>query len=100
MLDRGAHFTFSQKGSISSVENYRDITLLSTLEKLFTHKLNDRLTGWAENYQVYMEVQAGFRANIGTTDYIFTLHGLVTHIINQGKMIKSAFFDLSKAFNS
>ena len=71
--------------SLGSVENYRGITLLSTLEKLFTNVLNDRLMGCAENYQVYIEAQAGFRANMGTTDNIFTLHGLVTHIINQGK---------------
>ena len=82
MLVRRAHCTNTQKGS---VENYRGITLLSTLGKLFTKVLNDRLTGWAENYQVYIEAQAGFRANMGTTDNIFTLHGLITHIINQGK---------------
>ena len=83
MLDKRAHCTYTQKGSLSSVENYRGIPLLSTMGKLFTHKLNDRLTGWAENYQVEMEAQAGFMANMGTTDNIFTLHGLITYIINR-----------------
>ena len=73
--------------------------MLSTLGKSFTKVLNDRLTGWAENYQVYIEAQAGFRANMGTTDNIFTLHGLITHIINQGKKLYCAFVDLSKAFD-
>ena len=99
MLDRRAHCTNTQKGSLGSVKNYRGITLLSTLGKLFTKVLNDRLTGWAENYQVYIEAQAGFRANMGTTDNIFTLHGLVTHIINQGKKLYCALVDLSKAFD-
>ena len=71
-----------KKGHLGSVENYRGITFLSTLGKLFTKVLNDRLTGWAENYQVYIEAKAGLRANMGTTDNIFTLHGLITHIIN------------------
>ena len=38
--------------------------------------------GWAENNQVYIAAQAGFRANMSTTDYIFTFHYLITHIIN------------------
>ena len=67
--------------------------------KLFTRVLNTRLTGWAENYQVYIEAQAGFRSNMGTTDNIFVLHGLITHLINQGKRLFCAFVDFSKAFD-
>ena len=66
-----------KKGPLGSVENYRGITLLSTLGKLFAK--NDRLKGWAENYQVCIEAQAGFRANMGTSDNIVTLHGLFTY---------------------
>ena len=88
-----------KKASINTAENYRGITLLSTLGKLFTRILNDRLTDWAENYQVYIETQAGFRSNMGTVDYIFTLHGLLTHLINQGKKLYCAFVDLTKAFD-
>ena len=88
-----------KKGSINTAENYRGITLLSTLGKLFTRILNDRLTDWAENYQVYIEAQAGFRSNMGTVDNIFTLHGLLTHVINQGKKLYCAFVDLTKAFD-
>ena len=36
---------------------------------------------------------------MGTADNIFTLHGLITHIINQGKKLCCAFVDLSKAFD-
>ena len=88
-----------KKGSYNTAENYRGITLLSTLGKLFTRILNDRLTDWAENYQVYIEAQAGFRSNMGTVDNIFTLHGLLTHVINQGKKLYCAFVDLTKAFD-
>ena len=61
--------------------------------------LNDRLTEWAENYQVYFEAQAGFRSNMGTVDNIFELHGLLPHVINQGKKLYCAFVDLTKAFD-
>ena len=44
-----------KKGSVENVENYRGITLLSVIGKLFTNILNTRLIDWAENYQVYVE---------------------------------------------
>ena len=88
-----------KKGHISKVENYRGITLLSTLGNLFTSVLNNRLTEWANNYHVYIEAQAGFRSKMGTVDNSFVLHGLITHLINQGKKLYCAFVDFSKAFD-
>ena len=37
-----------KKGDINEVSNYRGITLLSTLGKLFTRILDNRLNKWAE----------------------------------------------------
>ena len=70
-------FHFKKKGNINDENNYRGITLLSTLGKLFTRILNYRLMNWTENYAVYVEAQAGFRANMGASDNIFVLHGLL-----------------------
>ena len=52
------------KGDQDDPGNYRGITLLSTLDKLFTKVLNNRLNSWAEIYNVYIEAQAGFRKNM------------------------------------
>ena len=88
-----------KKGNINCVENYRGITLLSCLGKLFTRLLNNRLSAWAEEYGIYVEAQTGFRTHLGTIDNIFVLHGLITHLINQGKMLYCAFIDFTKAFD-
>ena len=88
-----------KKGSKSEVENYRGITLLSSLGKLFTRVLNNRLTDWAEKYFVLVEAQAGFRANMSTVDDVFVLHCLLTHVLNQGKKLYCAFVDFTKAFD-
>ena len=74
-----------EKGSINEVDNYRGITLLSTVSKLFTSILNNRLMEWAENNSVYIEAQAGFRAKMCTVDNIFILNGLINNLINNGK---------------
>ena len=60
-----------KKGSINNPTNYRGITLLSTLGKLFTHIISNRLDNSAEHYFVYIEAQAGFRKKMGTVDNIF-----------------------------
>ena len=74
-----------KKGNTNDTDNYPGITLLSTLGKLFTSILNNRLITWAETYYIYIEEQAGFRREMGTVDNIFLLHELITHMINQGK---------------
>ena len=88
-----------KKGSINEVENYRGITLLSVLGKLFTRILNNRLSEWAENYHVLIEAQAGFRPGMSTIDNVFVMHGLLSHILNQGDKLYCAFVDYTKAFD-
>ena len=81
------------------MENYRVITLLSTLGKLFSRILNNRLTEWAEEYHIYVEAQTGFRKNISTIDNIFVLHGVSNHLLNENKKLYAAFIDYTKAFD-
>ena len=85
-----------KKGSLNNVESYRGITLLSVLGKLFTRVLNNRLSEWAENYYIYIEAQAGFRSHMSTVDNIFVLHGLITHLINEGRNYIAALLILPK----
>ena len=67
---------YKNKGSKEEANNYRGITLLSCLGKLFTSILNDRLTEFCENNAILNESQAGFRKGYSTLDHIFTLKTL------------------------
>ena len=88
-----------KKGDTNDVTNYRGITLLSTVGKLFTRILNNRLNSWAEDYDIYVEAQAGFRRGMGTTDNIFILNNLITHSLNNNQRLYCAFVDFTKAFD-
>lgn len=92
-------YIIHKKGSINEVENFRGITLLSTLGKLFSRVINNRLSEWAEKYYILIEAQAGFRPGMGTVDNFFVLHGLITHFINRGKKLYCCFIDFTKAFD-
>jgi len=86
-----------KNGSLSEVDNFRGIFLLSVLGKLYI--INKSLCTWAEEYCIYVEAQSGFRAKMGTNDNILVLHSLITHIINLNKQLLCAFIDFSKAFD-
>lgn len=88
-----------KKGNLNDVENYRGITLLSILGKLFTRVVNNRLSDWSEKHLMLIEAQAGFRTNMSTVDDIFVLHGLVSHMLNHGQKLYCAFVDFTKAFD-
>ena len=84
---------------IYNISNYRGITLLSIIGKLFTRILNNRLNDWAEEYNIYVEAQAGFRKCMGTVDNIFILNNLITHCLNNNESLYCAFVDFTKAFD-
>ena len=88
-----------KKGDVNEVSNYRGITLLNTVGKLFTRIFNNKLNKWAEEYEVYIEAQAGFRKHMSTIDNIFVLNGLITHCINSSEYLYCCFVDFTKDFD-
>ena len=88
---------YKNKGPPEDPGNYRGITLLSCLGKLFTAILNGRITT-AMKSSLGQE-QAGFRAGYSTMDHVFLLHHLCDFYRQKGKKLYCAFVDYSKAFD-
>ena len=61
-----------KKDDRSKVENYRGITLLSALSKVFTSILSNRLYDCMVQKGILKAEQGGFRKMHGTIDSIFT----------------------------
>ena len=76
---------YKNKGDINDVNNYRGITLLSCLGKLFTSVLNSRLYNYLTTENILGSEQAGFRPKHSTIDHIFALHILSNYYINEKK---------------
>ena len=63
--------TIHKKGNLKNPDNYRGISLLCSLSKVFTKILNTRLSNWVDDNSLRYEEQAGYRKNYRTIDQIF-----------------------------
>ena len=91
---------YKQKGSINDPDNYRGITILSCLGKLFTAVLNNRINSYVEMYGHIGEEQAGFRKSYSTLDQIFNMKCLIDLYLCKKQRLFCAFIDYKKAFDS
>ena len=91
---------YKKKGDASNPDNYRGITILSCLGKLFTSVLNNRSNTFLENTGLLAEEQAGFRKNYSTVDHIFSLKMLIDIYLSKKKRLYCSFIDYQKAFDS
>jgi len=89
-----------KKGDRDNPDNYRGISLLSCVSKIFTGVLNARLMKWAEENSVITDAQAGFRRRHSTVDHIFTLYALIERQFCRNEKLYVAFVDFFKAFGS
>lgn len=69
-------FFIFKKGDPLLPENYRGISLLNSITKVFTQLLHNRITNWAEYCNPLSEVQNGFRSGRGCLDNLFVLHSI------------------------
>ena len=91
---------YKNKGDPQQPENYRPISLLSCLGKLFTCIINNRLKTYSENEDLINETQAGFRKNFSTADNIFILKSLIDLAQSKKKKLYCCFVDFKQAFDT
>ena len=88
-----------KNGDKNNANNYRGITLLSCMGKLFTRIMNTRMTKWVEDNRILNETQFGFRVGKGTRDCLFVLHGLIEMLFAKGMKLYCCFIDYEKAYD-
>ena len=90
---------FKNKGDPQKAENYRPITIVSCMGKLFTAILNSRLNTFIEVYNILNENQCGFRANYSTSDNIYVIYCIIEYLRVRKLKTYCAFIDFQKAFD-
>ena len=87
-----------KKGDITELENYRPISLLCHLYKLFTKIIAKRLEGKLDFYQ--SREQAGFRKGYGTNDHLQAMKVLIEKSVEYNRPLALVFVDFHKAFDT
>ena len=88
---------YKNKGERNDCNNYRGISLLIIVGKVFTRVILIRLQKLAE--RIYPDSQCGFRAEQSTIDMVFSLRQLQEKCREQHMPMHIAFIDLTKAFD-
>lgn len=89
-----------KKGSKDSEGNYRPISLLSNISKIFERALYERIMSFCERLNIISEKQNGFRQGKSTIRAIYTALTKVFSSLNEKKQTLAMLIDLSKAFDS
>ncbi|CAM4690395.1 unnamed protein product [Leuciscus chuanchicus] len=87
-----------KKGDRELLSNYRPITLLSAVYKIFTKVLLNRLARQLDEQQPVE--QAGFRSGFSTMDHLQVLNQLLERTREYKMLLVLAFVDYEKAFDS
>ena len=89
-----------KKGDTATPNNYRGISLISCICKLFTSVLNKRLLAWSNENEIITDAQFGFRPKSGTSEAIFALHYIINRTLCKKRRLYCCFVDYKKAFDS
>ena len=90
---------YKNKGDSNDTNNFRPITLVSCLGKLFTSILSERLSKYSDDFFVMHENQCGFRQGYCTIDNLFILYSFFELLKRKKKKMYCAFIDFEKAFD-
>ena len=89
-----------KKDDPACMGNYRPISNLSNLNKIFEKLIYKRLFSFLDTFDLLNESQFGFRKGLSTEDAINFLTTNVYNSLNNNQFVGAAFLDLSKAFDT
>jgi hypothetical protein len=87
-----------KKGSKLESKNYRWISLLNIIHKIFTNILSKYLKVYTD--EIIGEYKGGFRKGRSTTDHVFTLRQILEKAHKYNISLHQLYIDFKQAFNS
>ena len=85
---------------MSSVENYRLVSLLPVFSKIFEKAFRKRLIYFLVSFRVLNCEQFGFRVGLSTVDAILSFYIRILNNFDDKLRTLGVFFDFKKAFNT
>lgn len=87
-------------GSKTDMSNYRPISLISNLAKIYEKILKERINSFLKKHNLLADNQYGFREAKSTSDALEDLTSGIYRALDSGKKALCVFVDLAKAFDT
>ncbi len=91
---------YRQKESKDKCENYRPISLLSNLSKLFERVMHTRIYDFIESSDGFYDKQFGFRKKYSTNHALLSIVEGIREKLDKKTFVCGVFVDLEKAFDT
>jgi len=91
--------SIGKKGEGKKVEDYRGVTIMSALYKVYAAVLAERLRREIEDKKIVPHNQVGFRKGMGTMDNIYVNYEVNRNIEGGREGVVALFVDLKAAFD-
>ena len=90
---------FKNVGERSTGKNYRPVSLLSVVSKVFEKLVNNRIVGHLEKCGLFSDFQYGFRSSRSTADLLTVVSDRIVKAFNRSGASRAVALDISKAFD-
>ena len=91
---------YKNKGSPLLCSNYRPISLLSNIDKIYEKILYNRLHSFLTKHNILFPQQFGFRKSHSTSHAVLSISQKIYDALESGKFAYAVFIDLEKAFDT
>ena len=99
-LKRAEVVPIFKTGNKRSTNNYRPISLISNIAKIFEKIIYNRLFNFITKHKILSKNQFGFIKNKGTKDALAYITNIIYNNLNKSKPTIATFIDLAKAFDT
>ena len=91
---------YKNKGSNLECNNYRPISLLSNINKIFEKLMHSRLFNFLNLHNCIYNLQFGFREKHSTDHALFSITEKIRETLDDNNFVCGTFIDLQKAFDT
>ena len=88
-----------QKGDLSTVSNYRPVSLLNSEDKVFERLVFKHLYNHLDHRNLISTLQSGFMPEDSTVNQVACLYNTFCQTLDAGKDVRVVICDISKAFD-
>jgi hypothetical protein len=88
-----------KKGSKTKAENYRPVSLTSTVVKVIEKIINKHIVAHLDKYSLIHDSQYGFRRNLNCEYQLVHYLDTVTKLLDDGHNVDVLYLDMQKAFD-